>query len=78
LPDLFNRDPIDWTCGPDRSAQLRRLYEMKQDPLFTDSAYSVEAFPGDILRAVHRAGDRRMTGVFSLKGSCGLVPVDAP
>ena len=78
LPRLFERDPIDWSAGPDRTEQLRRLYQLKQHPLLTDSAYRVEALSGDILRAVHRRGERQLTGIFSLRGAFGPVEVEAP
>lgn len=78
LPDLFEADPVDWTSGADRKEQLRRLYALKQHPLLTDSSYHVQALEGEILRAVHRAGERQLTGIFSLKGNCGPVAVDAP
>ena len=77
LPSLFDRDPVDWS-GPDRSRQLRRLCALKKHPLFTDSVYQVDALPGEVLRAVHRQGDRQLVGVFSVRGSCVPVPVDAP
>lgn len=78
LPDLFDRDPVDWSSGPDRSEQLRRLYKLKRHPLLTDSSYYVRALEGDILCAVHRAGGRQLVGVFSLKGACAPVRVSAP
>ena len=78
LPHLFEKDPVDWTHGPDRSEQLRRLYEMKQNPLFANSTYDVRALGGEILYAVHSAGDRQLAGIFSMRGNCGLVPVEAP
>ena len=78
LPSLFDRDPVDWTSGPDRSEQLRRLGRLKKHPLLTDSAYHVRALPGDILYAVHQKGDRQLIGVFTLKGAHGPVAVDAP
>ena len=78
LPHLFERDPIDWSAGPDRTEQLRRLYRLKQHPLLTDSAYHAEALRGDILRAVHSRGERQLVGIFSLRGAFGLVEVEAP
>ena len=78
LPSLFDRDPVDWSSGPDRSEQLRRLYKLKKHPLLTDSAYKASALAGDILYATHRRSGRRLTGIFSLKGSRGPVSVDAP
>ena len=77
-PDLFEKDPVDWTAGPDRSEQLRRLYRLKQHPLLTHSSYCVSARPGDILYAVHQAGGRQLVGIFSMKGNQGLVEVEAP
>ncbi len=78
LPSLFDKDPVDWTSGPDRSAQLQRLYKLKQHPLLTDSVYNVQALASDILYATHEAGDRQLIGVFTLRGTCGPVAVSAP
>ena len=76
-PSLFDRDTVDWS-GPDRSDLIRRLCGMKKHPLFTDSVYHVDALPGDFLRAGHRSGARQLVGVFSARGTAGLVPVEAP
>ena len=77
LPNLFYKDPIDWT-GPDRSEQFQRLCALKKHPLMADSAYTVQALPGDVLYAVHRTGTRRLAGVFSVRGGKALVRVDIP
>ena len=77
LPNLFYKDPVDWT-GPDRSEQFRRLCALKKPPLMADSAYTVQALPGDVLYAVHRKGGRRLAGVFSVRGGKALVRVDVP
>ncbi len=77
LPNLFYKDPVDWT-GPDLSEQFRRLCALKKHPLMTDSAYTVQALPGDVLYAVHRKGNRRLAGVFSVRGAKALVRVDVP
>ena len=78
LPSLFDKDPVDWSFGPDRSEELRRLYQLKKHPLLTDGAYHVRALAGDILLAVRWAGERQLTGIFSVKGNRAPVPVDAP
>lgn len=78
LPSLFDRDPVDWGSAPDRTPQLRRLAELKRHPLLTDSSYHVEALEGDILRATHQRGDRRLIGLFTLRGTHRAVTVDAP
>ena len=77
LPNLFYKDPVDWT-GPDRSEQFRRLCALKKHPLMTDSAYTVQALPRGVLYAVHRKGNRRLAGVFSVRGAKALVRVDVP
>lgn len=76
-PSLFEKDIVNWT-GKDISPLLRRLYEIKKDPLFTDSAYGVKAMPRDVLLAEHSRGGRRMLGVFSLRGESALVSVNVP
>lgn len=77
LPSLFDKDPVDWS-GPDRTPLLQRLCALKKHPLLAGSAYQVRALPRDMLHAVHRQGERRLVGVFSLRGAWGPVRVDAP
>ncbi len=76
-PSLFDRDTVVWETGRDLSPLLRRLYEIKKDPLLTGSSYHVTALPRDVLTAVHRVGEEQMIGVFSLRGEESLVAVDA-
>lgn len=78
LPSLFDKDDIHWKTGIDHGDLLRRLYEIKQDPLFADSAYSVTALPRDILVARHEKGNRQAVGVFSVRGNTSLVEVALP
>ena len=78
LPNLFERDPVDWTSGPDRTRQLQRLYQLKQHPLLTNSSYHVQALSGDVLHAVHQSQERQLIGIFSVKGAPALVEVQAP
>lgn len=77
-PQLFEKDPVDWTEGEDISSMLCKLYEMKQDPLFADSAYDVRALPGDVIFATHTKGDRQIMGWFPVKGTCTAVKTDLP
>ena len=78
LPSLFDKDPIDWSTGPDRSEQLRRLSALKKHPVLTDSTYHIRALNGEILYAVHKSKGQQLTGIFSLKGTCAPVPVSVP
>ena len=77
-PQLFEKDPVDWTKGTDISALLRKLYEIKQDPLFADSAYDVQALPRDVILATHTKGDEKLVGIFSVRGEPSVVRTDLP
>lgn len=73
-PDLFGKDDVDWS-GADLSDFLRRLAQLKRDPIFTDSAYHVTALPGDILLATHKRGAERLVGIFAAGGKPGQADV---
>ena len=77
-PQLFEKDPIDWTKGTDISALLRKLYRIKQDPLFADSAYEVTALPRDVVLATHEKNGSKLLGVFSMRGAHSVVRIDLP
>ena len=77
-PQLFEKDPVDWENGKDISALLRRLYAIKQDPLFADSAYDVQALPRDVLFATHTKGEHKLLGWFSVRGETTTVKTDLP
>lgn len=77
-PSLFEIEPVNWNTGVDLSPLMRRLAEVKRDPLFTDCTYELRAFPGDILVARRQHKNRVMVGVFSARALPGSVPVDVP
>lgn len=77
-PGLFDKDDVDWSGKGDITGLLQGLAALKRNPILTDSRYEVKALPHDILYAEHRAGGRRLAGVFSLRGKSSLVRVDAP
>lgn len=74
-PTLFDPDPIYCTGTPMHEALLSRLIAMKKDPIFSSGVYSIEARPHDILVAAWEQGDRKLVGIFSLKGKKGVVKV---
>lgn len=77
-PNLFDRDTINWNTGKDMTSLLQRLAQIKRDPIFTDSTYSVKALPRDVLLAVHEKGNEKMIGIFPMGGNASLVEVEAP
>ena len=77
-PSLFDKDTVQWNWSRDISPLLRTLAQIKRDPIFTDSTYTVQSRPGELLVAVHSRGDRKMAGIFSARGQAALVNVDLP
>ena len=72
-PSLFDKDTINWHTGTDLTPLLKKLSQIKRDPLFADSRYTVKALPRDILFATHERDGRKMVGIFSATGSASLV-----
>lgn len=77
-PSLFDKDTIAWNTGKDLTELLRRLARIKRDPIFTDSAYQVQAQPREMLVATHTHGQEQMVGIFSTRGEEGLVEISLP
>ena len=63
-PDLFERDTISWNTGKDLSALMAKLAQIKNDPIVTDSRYSVTAMPENVLLAVHETAGKKLLGIF--------------
>ena len=78
LPSLFEKDPVNWDSDMDLTALMRKLYAIKQDPLFSDSTYHVNALPRDVLVATHEKNGKKLVGVFSVRGESSLVDVALP
>lgn len=77
-PDLFGKDPVNWNTGKDHSAFLRRLAQIKKDPLFADSAYGVTALTEHVLQAVHESIGGKIIGLFCVGEYTDQVPVNIP
>ena len=57
---------------------MKRLYEIKQAPIFADSSYEVQALGEDTLIARHKRGEKCMLGIFPIKGVGRLMDIDIP
>ncbi len=77
-PDLFDKDSICWDTGKDHSDLLRRLAQIKRDPLLSDSRCTVTAQPAQVLLTVHRGEGEKMVGVFCVGGMGAEVCVPVP
>lgn len=70
LPSLFDKDTVAWTDKPffERfSPFVRKLSQIKRDPIFTDSVYAVKAPNESTLIASHEKNDKKALGVFMLQ-----------
>lgn len=89
-PGLFDKDPVIWEghgiggTDLDLSPLIRRLTDMKKDPILTDSTYHLEVLQNDIVAGIHTANRWRpdsadsfdgaaMVGVFPMRGESTVV-----
>lgn len=77
LPGLFDKDDVPWDDpeNMDLTVLIRKLANIKKDPLFADSSYHVEALSDDMIHAVHTevafdedSPKKKMEGFFSFSG----------
>ncbi len=77
-PNQFEKDPIDWLNGMNNVDLLHCLWEIRQDPLFANSRYRVEALSGDGMKAVHEGNGQKLVGLFALGGEPFEAEVELP
>jgi len=75
-PCLFNKDTVKWDTGNDLSDTMSRLYEIKKNPIFTNSTYEVTSPADDIIFATHKHDDKTIIGIFSIRGATSTIPVE--
>ena len=83
LPNLFDKDTVDFSDGADTEAVLMPLIStlarIKRDPLFTDSVYTVKAQEERFITATHEKDGKKALGVFGVRpDSAGYVGVSFP
>lgn len=79
LPDLFEKDPIDWSHDEDLTLLLQRLQRFKREAAVREGSYHLKAAPGsETVIGSYRLGNERLTGIFSLDGKAANVAVDLP
>ncbi len=78
LPSLFDKDAVEWQAQEvyDLSGLMKKLYEIKQDPLITDSTYRTKTYEDNVLKAIYSRGGRKMIGIFSFNGEPGIIPIN--
>ena len=82
LPSLFDKDAVDFseTVSSKRMKEwITRCAEIKRDPIFTDSVYTVKAKDEQFLIAAHEKDGRKALGIFPVKNAVlRYVEVDFP
>ncbi len=79
LPSLFDKDTVEWKSKDniDLSPLMKKLYEIRQNELFTDSTYRTKTYEDNVIKAIHSRGGKKLIGVFSLDGEPGIIPIHA-
>ncbi|MNO80016.1 Alpha-1,4-glucan:maltose-1-phosphate maltosyltransferase 2 [compost metagenome] len=78
-PDLFNKDTVNWNTGKDISSFLSSLYHIKKKEIVANGSYLLRAIDDeDILVGEYTWGERKLIGVFSMKGRSAEVNVNLP
>lgn len=72
-PDLFDKDTINWSTGKDISDFLRRLYQIKQNPIMANGQYNVKLLQSKVIHAVYKLSDTRVDGYFNTDGNAEIV-----
>ena len=78
LPSLFDKDTVEWKSKEniDLTDLMKRLYEIKQNPLFTNSTYRTKTYEDNVLKAIYSRGGNKIIGIFSFKGEPGIIPIN--
>lgn len=68
LPDLFNKDTIDWTTyDPTWLEELKRLVALKKEPIFGEyDHYQVSEHHNAVLHVVYTKEDQRYVGILNV------------
>ena len=77
-PSLFDKDDIQWNTDFDISTRLKVLSEIKHHALIEDGSYSVKDAGNRIIVAEYSDREKSLFGIFSTKGSSGIVQIDIP
>ena len=77
-PSLFEKDDVQWNTGRNITDRLKALARIKRHPLLRDGRYTVRDGGNHCIVAEYAAQDRRLIGLFSTRGTPGLVRVDIP
>jgi hypothetical protein len=80
LPDLFDKDPVNWGLEPEFEPYLRNLITLKKDPIHSSGFYTIHPTQAEgviIATYVNTAEDLRVTrvrlGIFTIQDKRGTL-----
>ena len=76
-PSLFDIDKVEWNKENDISGFMKKLYEIKKNPIISNGAYRLDV--DENIQAVigyYEKGDSKLVGVFSLESNYGKIYVE--
>lgn len=77
-PSLFEKDTVNWNTGRNLAPLMRRMYEIKKDPIFAFGAYRLKDCGSGVLAGEYTLDGRRLLGVFSTMGMQTKISLNIP
>ncbi len=80
LPDLFEKDPIDWSLADRETINwIRGLSKLKKDPIFAQNAgYKIVSHPQDVLHFEYTDARQTLIAILNVGNASGILAVDLP
>jgi glycosidase len=80
LPDLFEKDPVDWTkIDPELVYWIKGLAKMKKDPIFAQNhGYKIISHKEDVLHIEYESKERKFVGILNVGNATGKLNVELP
>ncbi|MRR07879.1 MAG: alpha-amylase [Deltaproteobacteria bacterium] len=80
LPDLFEKDPVDWSkLDPKIVGWIQGLAKMKKDPIFAQNkGYKIVSHVEDVLHFEYENEERIVVGILNVGNETGVMNVTLP
>jgi len=80
LPNLFEKDPVDWSLADRETIDwIRGLSNLKKDPIFARNAgYKIISHPQDVLHFEYSDEKQTLVVILNVGNDSGILAVDLP
>ena len=78
---LFDKETIDWSdlgTESDLSPLMKKLYDIKKDPIFAEGSFKAKEVKDGVIEAKRQSGNDVIEGIFDLESVGGLVRITMP